>query len=155
MQRRRNKEQKPWAITQLEDWNGSVEALCFATRYEHLQKEIEEDKAVLVRGKAMPEEDGTIKLNIQEIIPLELARVNFPSLVSIRVRLSAAGNEKAEALQRLFTTKPGETSVRLKLEKPRDFAVTLDVTARIRPDKEFKAEIERICGPEALEVIAS
>ncbi|MGJ5814180.1 DNA polymerase III subunit alpha [Paludibaculum fermentans] len=155
VQKRRNKEQKPWAITQLEDWTGSVEALCFATRYEHLQKEIEEDRAVLVRGKAMPEEDGTIKLNIQEIIPLELARVNFPSLVSIRVRLSATGNEKAEALQRLFSTKPGDTSVRLKLEKPRDFTVTLDVKARIRPDKEFKAEIERICGPEALEVIAS
>jgi hypothetical protein len=31
----------------------------------------------------------------------------------------------------------------------------LDVTAKIRPDKEFKAEVERICGAEAMEVLAS
>jgi hypothetical protein len=31
----------------------------------------------------------------------------------------------------------------------------MDVTTRVRPDKEFKAEVERICGPEALEVLAS
>jgi DNA polymerase-3 subunit alpha len=41
------------------------------------------------------------------------------------------------------------------LEKPRDFSVILDVTARVRPDKEFRNELARICGPEALEVLAS
>ena len=155
VQKRRNKELKPWAILQLEDWHGSTESLVFATRYEQLQKEIEEDKAVLVRGKAMPEEDGTVKLNVQEIIPLEVARVNFPTLLSIKVRLAANGNERVEALKKLFEAKPGDTSVRLKLEKARDFAMIVDVTAKIRPDKEFKAEIERICGAEALEVLAS
>jgi DNA polymerase-3 subunit alpha len=155
IQKRRNKEQKPWAFMQLEDWHGATEILCFATRYEHLQKEIEEDKAVLVRGKAMPEEDGTFKLNVQEIIPLALARVNFPSLVSIKVRLTQNGADKAQALRELFNEKPGETSVRLKLERPRDFQMLIDVPTKIRPDKEFRAAIERICGPEALEVIAS
>ncbi len=155
IQKRRNKEQKPWAFMQLEDWHGATEILCFATRYEHLQKEIEEDKAVLVRGKAMPEEDGTFKLNVQEIIPLALARVNFPSLVSIKVRLTQNGADKAQALRELFNEKPGETSVRLKLERPRDFQMLMDVPTKIRPDKEFRAAIERICGPEALEVLAS
>jgi len=155
IQKRRNKEQKPWAFMQLADWSGSTEIMVFATRYEMLQKEIEEDKAVLVRGKAMPEEDGSVKINVQEIIPLEVARVNFPSLVSIRVRLTQNGIDKAEELSKLFESKPGDTSVRLKLERPRDFTVFLDVKAKIRPDKEFKAEIERICGSEALEVIAS
>jgi DNA polymerase-3 subunit alpha len=155
IQKRRNKEQKPWAFMQLEDWHGGTEILCFATRYEHLQKEIEEDKAVLVRGKAMPEEDGTFKLNVQEIIPLALARVNFPTLVSIKVRLTQSSAEKAEALRQLFSEKPGDTSVRLKLERPRDFQMLMDVPLKIRPDKEFKAAVERICGPEALEVLAS
>ena len=45
--------------------------------------------------------------------------------------------------------------VRLRLEKPRDFSVILDVTPRVRPDKEFWAEVERICGPESMEILAS
>ncbi|MGD0579415.1 MAG: DNA polymerase III subunit alpha [Bryobacteraceae bacterium] len=152
--RRRNKEQKQWAVAQLEDWTGSTEALIFAGRYALLEKEIEEDRAVLVRGKAMPEEDGSVKLNVQEIVPLEQARVSLPSLIAIRVRVGG-GAGRASALRGLFERKPGETWVRLKLEKTRDFMVLLDVAARVQPDREFRAEVERICGPESIEVLAS
>ena len=47
----------------------------------------------------------------------------------------------------------GDTEVRLRLEKSRDFSVILDVTAKVRPDKEFRAEVARICGAEAMEVL--
>ena len=63
--------------------------------------------------------------------------------------------DKAEALNQLFAKKRGDTEVRLRLEKPRDFSVILDVTRKVRPDKEFWAEVERICGPESVEVLAS
>ncbi len=152
--KKRNKEQKPWAIAQLEDWAGSTEVLIFATRYETLQKEIEEDRPVLIYGKAMPDEDASTKINVQEIVPLEQARVNLPSLISIRVRIDKEP-DRAEQLKSLFDRKRGETGVRLKLEKPRDFALQLDVPSRVQPDKEFKAEVERICGPESIEVLAS
>ena len=152
--KKRNKEQKPWAIAQLEDWAGSTEVLIFATRYETLQKEIEEDRPVLVFGKAMPEEDGSTKINVQEIVPLEQARVNLPSLISIRVRIDQ-DKERAGRLKALFDRKQGQTGVRLKLEKLKDFTLQLDVPARVLPDKEFKAEVERICGPESIEVLAS
>ncbi len=152
--RRRNKEQKQWAVAQLEDWTGSTEALIFAGRYAVLEKEIEEDRAVLVRGKAMPEEDGTVKLNVQEIVPLEQARVSLPSLIAIRVKVGG-GAGRASALRSLFERKPGAAAVRLKLEKARDFVLLLDVAARVQPDREFRAEVERICGPESIEVLAS
>ena len=152
--KKRNKEQKPWAIAQLEDLAGSTEVLIFATRYETLQKEIEEDRPVLVYGKAMPEEDGSTKINVQEIVPLEQARVSLPSLISIRVRIDK-DKDRANQLKQLFERKQGETGVRLKLEKSKDFTLHLDVPTRVLPDKEFKAEIEKICGPESFEVLAS
>ena len=62
--------------------------------------------------------------------------------------------DRAAELQKLFSAKPGDTEVRLRLEKPRDFSVILDITAKVRPDKEFKAEVARICGAEAMEVLA-
>ncbi|MCX7603757.1 MAG: OB-fold nucleic acid binding domain-containing protein, partial [Bryobacteraceae bacterium] len=155
VQRRRNKELKPWASFQLEDRFGSVEVLVFSTRYDALQKELEPDRAVLVRGKALPEEDGSVRINAQDIVPLEVARVDFPSLVSIRVRLDGGAERRAEELGQLIRSKPGKTAVRLRLEKPRDFVLLLDIPERITPDREFRAELERICGRDAYEPLDS
>ena len=41
------------------------------------------------------------------------------------------------------------------LEAARDFSVILDVPAKVRPDKEFKGEILRICGPDTIEVLGN
>jgi len=153
IERRRNKEQKLWAFFQLEDWHGSCEGRLFASRYELLQQELKDDAPVMLRGKAMPEDDGSVKINVHEIIPLEVARVDFPSLISIRVRLGSNGLDKAQELRRLCEAKPGQTAVRLKLERPRDFTVLLDVAERVRPDKEFRARVAELYGQEALEVL--
>ncbi len=107
---------------------------------------------MLVRGLVLPEESGPPKISVQDIVPLEVARVNLPSLISITVPLNGSGEGKrAAALHELFARKPGETEVRLRLEKSRDFSVILDVSAKVRPDKEFRAEVARICGAEAME----
>jgi DNA polymerase-3 subunit alpha len=152
IQRKRNREQKPWASMQLEDRNGAIEALLFTTNYERLAPMLVEDQAVLVRGLVLPEENAPPKISVQEIVPLDVARVPLPSLISIRVWLGR--REPASELGRLFQSKPGDTEVRFRLELARDFSVILDVPAKVRPDKEFRAELERICGPDALEVLA-
>jgi len=153
--RKRNRESKPWASMQLEDLTGSVEALLFTTQYERLAPLLEEDKAVLVRGLVLPEENAPPKISVQEIVPLEVARVPLPSLISIKVRLGRnGGSEPAVELQKLFQDKPGETEVRFRLELPRDFSVILDVPVKVRPDREFREALERICGADAMEVLA-
>jgi DNA polymerase-3 subunit alpha len=154
VQRKRNRDGKPWAAMQLEDLTGAVELMVFTTQYERLLDQLIEDKAVLVRGQALPEESGPAKISVQDIVPLEVAHVPMPSLISIRVGVGGRRTVEAEALRRLFDRKPGETDVRLRLEKQRDFSVILDPGVRVRPDREFRDEIERICGPESLDVLA-
>jgi DNA polymerase-3 subunit alpha len=56
-------------------------------------------------------------------------------------------------LHELFARKPGETQVRLRIESARDFSVVLDVPAKVRPDREFRAELGRICGPDMMQVL--
>ncbi len=158
--RKRNKEGKLWAAMRVEDRKGGVEAMVFSTQYDRLLSALVEDQAVLVRGLVLPEENGPPKISVQDIVPLEVARVNLPTLISIRVGVGGNGNgngnmDKAEALNQLFARKRGETEVRLRLEKPRDFSVILDVAPKVRPDKEFWAEVERICGPESMEILAN
>ena len=151
--RKRNKKGDPWAVFQLEDHLGATEALLFATNYPRLAPMLVEDQPVFVRAVALPEEGAPTKISIQEMVPLENARVSLPSLISIKVRLGRG--DRAEALQELFNRKKGETQVRLRLEIPRDFSVILDVPVKVRPDKEFRAAVEQICGAETLEVLGS
>jgi DNA polymerase-3 subunit alpha len=165
IQRKRSREGKLWASMQIEDLEGAVEAMVFSTQYERLTPLLAEDQAVLVRGLVLPEENAPPKISVQDIVPLELARVNLPSLISIRVPVNGAAPadasapgripDRAEALRRLFDGKPGDTEVRLRLEKPRDFSVILDIAAKVRPDKEFCAEVARICGSEAMEILGN
>jgi DNA polymerase III subunit alpha len=153
--RKRNKDGKPWASMTLEDLTGSVEALVFATSYERLAPQVMEDQAVLVRGLALPEENASTKISVQDIIPLDNARIDLPSVISIRVWLGRNGvGDKAQALEELFRRKPGDTQVRLRLEAARDFSLLLDVSTKVRPDREFKRALEAICGAECLERVA-
>ena len=139
----------------LEDRSGSVEALVLRHQLRAARPHmVVEDSAVLVRGLVLPEESGPPKISVQDIMPLDVARVPLPTLISIRVWLGRNGGDKAEALEELFRRKPGDTQVRLRLEMARDFAVILDVPMKVRPDREFRAELEKICGEGAMETLA-
>jgi DNA polymerase III subunit alpha len=154
--RKRNKEGKPWAAMSLEDLNGSVEALVFASNYERLAPQIVEDQAVLVRGLALPEDSGAVKLSVQEMVALDNARIDLPSVISVRVWLGRNGGvDRAKALEEIFRRKPGDAQVRLRLDMARDFSVLMDIPLRVRPDKEFKALVAEICGPDSVEKLAS
>jgi DNA polymerase-3 subunit alpha len=155
VQRKRNKEGKPWASMTLEDRQGAVEAMVFTTQYERLAPQIVEDTAVLVRALALPEEGAPPKLSVQDIVALDNARVDLPGVIAIRVWLNRNGElDRAQALNDLFARKPGPTQVRFRLEYPREFSVLLDVPAKVRPDREFKAAVEQILGSDAIERVA-
>jgi DNA polymerase-3 subunit alpha len=150
--RKRNKEGKPWAAMTLGDRSGSIEAMCFTTNYDRLASQIVEDQVVLIRGLVLPEENAAPKISVQDVVALDNARVDLPGLISIRVWLGRNGEvDRAAALGELFKKKPGDTSVRLRLESPRDFSVVLDVPIKVRPDREFRKALEQIFGPECME----
>jgi DNA polymerase-3 subunit alpha len=154
--RKTNRDGKYWAALKIDDGRGTADAMVFANRYEELLPALREDAAVFIRAAVLPEEGGPPKLSIQEMVKLEEARVDLPSLISIRFWLKEENStEKANALSDLFVRKSGSTEVRLRIEKPRDFSVIMDVATKVRPDREFRAELEKICGPEAMEVLAS
>jgi DNA polymerase III subunit alpha len=155
IQKKRNREGKPWAALVIEDRSGSIDAMVFTTQYERLVASLVEDQAVLIRGSALPEEGNPTKVSVQEIVPLDVARVALPSLISVKVFVGRNGIDRATELRKLFERKPGETQVRLRLEAARDFSVILDVPSKVRPDREFVAELTRICGPDMMEILGS
>lgn len=155
IQRRRNKEQKLWVSFVLEDRAGTADCMVFAKAYEELVNDVVEDKAVLIRGTVLPEENAAPRISVKSIVPLEKAGLELPRLISVRVVLNGHGDDRARELTQLFDRKQGEAQVRLRLEKPRDFTLILDVASKVKPDREFVAEVERICGAQSYEVLAS
>src|SRR5215469_2349392 len=82
VQRRRNREGKPWISFVIEDRAGNIDAMLFTTQYERLAPAVAEDQAVLIRGSALPEEGNPTKISVQDIVALDNARVSLPSLIS-------------------------------------------------------------------------
>ena len=157
IQRKRNREGRPWAAATLEDLKGSTELLVFANQYEELGAYLVEDAPVLIRGQVRVEEAAPPKVSVQEIVSLENARVNLPLQISVTVKLSnGAGDAEdvARKLRELFERKPGDTDVRLRLLRKKEFLVSYDLADRVRADREFRAAAEQICGRGSVEITA-
>jgi len=158
IQRRRNREGKPWASAKLEDLSGSMELLVFTTAYEGLSDQLVEDQAVLLRGSVRTDDAGPSKISVAEIVALDNARVKVPMQIAITVRLangSGPGEEMASKLRELFEDKPGDTDVRLRILRAKDFLVSYDLADRVRADRSFRTAAEAICGKGSLEVTAA
>ena len=151
--RKRNREGRKWAAAVLEDLQGSVDLLVFANQYESLAPMLEEDQPVFLRGDMRVDESGPSKVSVREIVSLEVARALIPRQVAITLRLDKEADEAAKRLQELFSRKPGETDVRLRLLRSKDFLAFYDLAAHVQADREFQAEVEQICGEGSLEVV--
>jgi DNA polymerase-3 subunit alpha len=151
IQRKRNQKGELWSAFQLEDLYGNADAMVFATKFKSLEPLLIEDSAVLAIAKILVDEGAPPRLSIQDLIPLENARTKMPSLVQIRVRFRGEEDERAAALKALMLSKPGPASVRLLLERPEDFSLTLDLASKVRADREFQAELTRLFGVSAVE----
>ncbi|MBM3759190.1 MAG: DNA polymerase III subunit alpha [Acidobacteria bacterium] len=151
IQRKRNQKQELWGAMQLEDLHGTVDCMVFASKFADLSKYLEEDKAVMITAKVLVDEGSAPRLSIQDLVALDNARVKLPSMVNLRIRLTSEEETRALALEELVRRKPGPASVRIVLEKPRDFSLTLDLSSKVRADKEFQGELSKLFGPKSFE----
>jgi DNA polymerase III subunit alpha len=71
--------------------------------------------------------------------------------LNVRVKLNGGEEERSRAFQELIARKPGPAAIRIVLEKPREFSLTLDLASKVRVDKEFKAELAKIYGSTSFE----
>ena len=82
----------------LEDMAGTVEMLVFPEAYRKLQEKVKLEVPVLIRGGVRIEEGANPKLTVNEILPLEDAKVPLPNSLRIRVPLETANESTVDAL---------------------------------------------------------
>jgi DNA polymerase-3 subunit alpha len=132
--------------------------LIFANQYEELNPHLIDDAPVLIRGSVRADEASSPKVSVSAIVSLDNVRVELPSQISITVKLgngSGRGEDVASQLGRLIESKPGDTDIRLRILRSKDYLVFYDLAARVRADREFRDAAEEICGKGSLEITAA
>ena len=77
---------------------GSVEMIVFPEAYRKLQDKVKLEVPVLVRGGLRIEEGANPELTVNEIMPLEDAKVPLPRSLRIRIPLETATESTVDAL---------------------------------------------------------
>ncbi len=148
----RSKKGALWATVSLEDLTGKAELLVFPEAYRRLNERLQKDAIVMVKGRLQMEENAPVRIVVAEMTPLD-AEAPPLSTVIIRVRLQGENGGAARQLFDLFQEKPGEASVRLELEREREFQALLEPDLRVQPDAEFVATVEKICGKHSVRLL--
>jgi DNA polymerase-3 subunit alpha len=138
----------------LEDMAGSVEMLVFPEAYRRLQDKVKLEVPVLIRGGVRIEEGANPKLTVNDILPLEEAKVPLPRSLRIRIPLETANESTVDALQTLCSQRSGEAKVLFDVERQGDFMVVMEAEGyNVQPDRKFIARVEELCGRGAVRVI--
>jgi DNA polymerase-3 subunit alpha len=138
----------------LEDMSGALEMLVFPEAYRKLQDKVKLEVPVLIRGGVRIEEGANPKLTVNEIQPLEEAKVPLPRSLRIRIPLETSSEATVDALQVLCAQRKGEAKVLFDVERQGDFMVVMEAEGyNVQPDRNFIARVEELCGRGAVRVI--
>jgi DNA polymerase-3 subunit alpha len=143
-----------YAQAALEDLAGSIEMLVFPDAYRKLQDKVKIDVPVLIRGGVRIEEGANPKLTVNDIIPLEEAKVPLPRSLRIRIPLDKTSETIVDDLHLLFSQRKGEAKVLFDVEREGDFMVVMEAAGyNVLPDRNFIGRVEELCGRGAVRVI--
>ncbi len=133
------KDQRPWAILNIENLETGVEALVFPDTYETLQSQIEPEKTVLVEATISRKEEDSCKLFINRIVPIEEVPETYAAQLHVRIYERDADDIKLQRLREICDEHPGNTQLvicvvcesgRIGFLRVEDFAVCNTATLR-------------------------
>jgi len=133
-------------IIQLEDWEGIVEVLIFPDTFARVQRLLETDAPVFVKGK-LDNDEASAKILATDIYPMERVKEVLSRTVTIRINTTEAPTDIAELLQPIIDEKRGSAEIIFELQYPTYTAlIRPNPYVKISPDREFVESVERICG---------
>jgi DNA polymerase-3 subunit alpha len=114
MERRVDKRGRPWAICTVEDLDGAVEVLFFASAYAVHSHDLVQDAAVAVTGRTSRRGD-TVAVIGERLTPIDLTRGSeTPLELTCLPRLLDL--DAVTELRQSLTAHPGDTPVHVRLE---------------------------------------
>jgi DNA polymerase-3 subunit alpha len=150
-----SKDNKPYAILQIEDIEGTLDVVVFNQSLQEYDKILVEGAAVLVCGQISKGED-VLKMYLQEIYPLEDAPRLFTERLSIHLTASAVNDNLLQKIRDLLKNHPGNTPVFfcLQFQQGEEIFLSSGHDFKVTPDESLVTDLERIIGEESVYVAA-
>ena len=147
----RSKKGARWAIYTLQDRTGVVELLVFPEAYSRLELILKTAAPLVIKGRISVEEAGT-RVVASDARPLDQMTERPPSVLRVRVDLSATDTGTLDRLQELFASHPGRCRVAFELVNPDGSVATLEAQSGVQPDRGLVDAVREICGFDAVAV---
>ena len=141
-----------WAILTLQDRTGVIEALVFPEAFGKLEGILKSNTPLLVKGRVAVEDVGT-RLIVADARLLDQLADRPPSLLRVRMDLSAVNTGAIDQLQKLFSSRPGRCKVSFELIKDDGSAATLDAGSAVLADRELVERVREICGTDSVALV--
>ena len=141
------------AFITLEDFTGRGEGIVFADAFRQYGSHLQEDAMVIVVGKA--EESGdTLRIFVNEVYPLDLARARFTKRVILNIRAQDTPESSINELRALAEKNRGKVPCFFKIIFPDpDKAVMMQSTkCQITLSDEFITTAEKILGDGSVKI---
>jgi DNA polymerase III subunit alpha len=139
------KDGKPFAVTTLEDFTGTVEVLVWADIYARFGKELEVGKIVAISAK-LERRDETARLIAADIGPV--AKGKKIGALTIDIALERTNEDKLVALRELVMKHPGPQPLFLRFRAPdgQELKVKTNTGYSVRDDESFREELTQLLG---------
>jgi DNA polymerase-3 subunit alpha len=141
-----------WAILTLQDRTGVIEALVFPEAFQKLEPILKAATPLLVKGRVAVEDVGT-RVIVSDARLLDQVADRPPSLLRVRLDLSAVDSGALNQLHELFSSRPGRCRVAFELVKDDGTEATLEASSAVRADKELVERVRQICGSDSVAVV--
>jgi DNA polymerase III subunit alpha len=141
-----------WSILTLQDRTGVIEALVFPEAFQKLEPIFKAATPLLVKGRVAIEDAGT-RVIVSDARLLEQVAERPPSLLRVRLDLSAMDQGTLDRLQELFSSRPGRCRVAFELVKDDGTEATLEASSVVRADNELVERVRQICGTDSVAVV--
>ena len=148
----RSKRGARWAICNLQDRTGGVEVLVFPEAFQKFEHLLRPATPLLIHGRINVEEVGT-RFVAAEVRLLDKVADRGPSLLRVRVDLSAVNTGTLDQLQKVLAERPGRCRVAFDLISDDGTMATLEAEKGIEPAPELFARVREICGADSVAVM--
>jgi DNA polymerase-3 subunit alpha len=150
------KTKEPWAVTVLDDGEGTIEALVFADSYKKYEGACLADAPVLICG-TLSKRDEQPKIIVREIFPLSEAARHFSDRVIVAVKAEdPAIFERLKGIYQLVKEHPGTVPLLICIlyAGKKRVIIRSDNKHNVDPSGDFFDLTEKILGRNSMKIIA-
>ncbi len=147
---------EPMAVLQIEDVEGSLEAVVFPASYQEYQALLVEGTPVMVCGQIDKKEDA-VMMKIYEIYPLDQVPRWFSERVSLHLPAALVHSDVLTTIKNLLKANPGPVPIVfcLQFQKGQEIFVNTESAYNVNPSAALIRELQRLLGEEGVYVAVS